>query len=210
MRGEEADPEVLPLVRIVSLNIMPQTVTAHLPITTKPIPQLEVSVSSSTAVAMFEHECTLSMRSPHNSFTSNDTFEDVDLSTPTKFAVPPKVRKAMASPFDDQHEIDSTLVVSGSPNKGKEVSNACAPFSKSAIAIGKQPVRVASPFDDGHEVEPETAVEYAPTTSYSGNEYTERALEYQRGESPLPLSLSPKPMHGHTDFSHSLLALWQR
>lgn len=195
MRGEEADPEVLPLVRIVSLNIMPQTVTAHLPITTKPIPQLEVSVSSSTAVAMFEHECTLSMRSPHNSFTSNDTFEDVDLSTPTKFAVPPKVRKAMTSPFDDQHEADSALITSGSPNKGKEVSDANSPCFKSTIALGKQPVRVASPFDDGHEVESESAVEYAPTTPASGNEYTERALEYQRGESPSSSFLSLSKPH---------------
>jgi hypothetical protein len=187
MRREEADPEVLPLVRIVSLNIMPMNITSHLPVTAKPIPQLEVSVSSSTAVAMFEHESTISMRSPHDSYTSNDTFEDVDLSTPTKFATPPKVRKAMSSPVDDQHEANSSLIVSGSLNKGKEVSDASTPCSMSSIARGKQPIRVASPFDDGHEVESESAIEYAPTTPASENDYTERALEYQRGES-FPLS----------------------
>lgn len=190
MRGEVEDCEVLPLVRVVSLNIMPKSITSHLPILTKPVPQLHVSVSSSTAVALFDHESNVSMRSPHNSYTSNDTFEDVDLSTPTKFATPPKVRKAIASLFDDQHEADSASVVSGSLNKGKEVSDASSPCPKSATALGKQPVHVASPFDDGHEVELESAVEYAPTTSYSGNEYTERAMEYQRGESPLPPSLS--------------------
>jgi hypothetical protein len=116
LRGDANDSEVLPLVRIASPQPMPMGATSHLPVSSRPIPQLDVSVSSSTSVAMFEHESIGSMRSSHNSFTSNDTFEDVDLSLPTKFSDPSKTRKVIFSPFDDQHKLKSTLSTPGYTN----------------------------------------------------------------------------------------------
>lgn len=190
-RGDEHDSELLPLARMANPKPMPMSITSHLPISAKPIPHIDVSASSSTSAAMFEHEAIVSISSPHNSFTSNDTFEDVDLSTPTKFATPPKARKLGSSPFDDQHEVDSTLVISVSIKNGNhdnKVPNASYRSLNTLLVPAKQSTPVAgsdictSPFDDKHEVESEIKVEYAPTTPSSVSDYAERAMEYQRGK----------------------------
>jgi hypothetical protein len=187
-RDNGAISDDLPAPRAVSLELMPLRVNCHLPTTPKPIPELDVSVSTSTSLAMFEHMSVTSMKSPANSFTTNDTFEDVDLSTPTNFAEPPKGRNTKASPFGDEHEVDSALIMKGHLNNDDEVSHTSSVCSTAPLVFTKQSRPVTPPgtptsLDDGHEVVSEPAVEYAPTTAASGNDYTERAMEYQRGKS---------------------------
>jgi hypothetical protein len=128
------------------------------------------------------------MKSTTNSFTTHDTFEDVDLASPTMFANPPKGRKTKASPFDDEHEVESALTITGHLNNGEELSHTSSVCSTAPLVPTKQsrpatPPGTPTSLDDGHTDVSETAVEYAPTTAPSGNEYTERAMEYQRGES---------------------------
>jgi hypothetical protein len=182
--------------RLVSLEMMPMRVTSYLPTSPRPIPQLDVSASSSTSIAMFEHLSTTSMNTLANSFTIHDTFEDVDLATPTVFAEPPKQRKTInASPFDDQHEVDNALVVVASLSKNTDDgkgSHASSSGSAVPLVFSKQSSRVTSPFGDEHGLDLELEVEYAPTTPSSVYDYTERAMEYQRGKSYLSLS-STKP-----------------
>jgi len=214
---EDNDSETFPLVRIAMPKRMPMNVISYLPISPKPIPQLDVSVSSSTSIAMFEHESIASMGSRHNSFTSNGTFDDVDLSTPTKFDQPPKARKVITSPFSDQHEIQTTLFAPDSThnisNSGYEVSNASHRASDALLVPAKQLKLTASsdvgasPFDDEHEAESE--VEYASTTPSSEDYDTERATEYQRGKSPSPPSLF-ESMYSHADFNLSFASLRPR
>jgi hypothetical protein len=182
----------LPPVRLVSVEPMPLRITSVLPTSPRPIPQLDVSASSSTSVAMSDHMSTTSMKTLTNSFTTHDTFEDVDLATPTVFADPPKQRKTTnASPFDDQHEADNALVIAASLfNEDKNSYPSCA--SDTPFVSSKQSGRVTSPFGDEHGLESEAEMEYAPTTPSSIHDYTERAMEYQRGKSYLSLS-SPKP-----------------
>ena len=216
---EDNDSETFPLVRIAMSKRMPMDITSYLPISPRPIPQLDVTVSSSTSIAMFEHESIASMGSRHNSFTSNGTFDDVDLSTPTKFAQPPKARKVITSPFSDQHEIQTTLFTPDSTHNinknGDEVFNASICSSNALLVSGKQLTPPASsdvdtsPFDDEHGVESELEVEYAPTTPSSEDYDTERAMEYQRGKSPSPPSLF-ESMYSHADFNHSLPSLRPR
>lgn len=191
------DCVTLPLVHIAMPKPMPMNVISYLPISARPIPQLDVSVSSSTAIAMFEHESIASMDSRHNSFTSSGTFDDVDLSTPTKFTQPPKARKVISCPFSDEHEISNTLSAPDSThntsNYGDEVFNASICGSNALLVPGKQLVPASSsdvctsPFDDEHEAQSE--VEFAPTTPSSEDYDTERAMEYQRGKPPSPSSL---------------------
>lgn len=200
--GEDNDIEYLPLARTAMPKPMPMNVTSYLPISARPIPEVDVSASSSTAIAMFEHEAIASMGSPHNSFTSNDTFEDVDLSTPVKFATPPKVLKIVTCPFNDQHEINNILVVSGPLHNGVKVSHMSSTCSSTPPTDYKQPARVAPPFDDEHEVESEPEVEYAPTTPSPGSDYAERALEYQRGKF-LSISVSSS-MNEHANHPRSV------
>jgi len=214
---EDNDPETLPLVRIAMPKRMPMNITSYLPISARPIPQLDVTVSSSTSIAMFEHESIASMGSRHNSFTSNGTFDDVDLSTLTKFAQPPKARKFISSPFSDEHEIPNTHSAPDSThnisNSGDKVSNASHHASDALLALGKQLTPPASsdvgatPFDDDHEAESE--VEFAPTTPSFEDYDTERAMEYQRGKSPSPTSLF-ESMYSHADFNLSLASLRPR
>lgn len=214
---EDNDPETLPLVRIAMPKCKPMNITSYLPISARPIPQLDVTISSSTSIAMFEHESIASMGSRHNSFTSNGTFDDVDLSTPTKFAQPPKARKVITSPFSDQHEIENTLFAPDSTHNinynGKEVSNASICSSNALFIPGKQLIPTASsdvgasPFDDEHGAEPE--VEFAPTSPSSEDYDTERAMEYQRGKSPSPTSLL-ESKYSHADFNHSFPSLRPR
>ena len=196
--GAAVESDVLPLVRVVSLDPMPKSVTSHLPTSPRPIPQMEVSVSSSTSLAMFEHESIISIGSPHNSFTSNDTFEDVDLSTPIKFSNPPKARKMVVSPFDDHHEVNNAENISGTLNNENKVSQASSNGSNTPLISPKQSISATSldictsPFEDNKRVESEAEPEYAPTTPCSGSDYTERAMEYQRGKSyPCALFGSP-------------------
>lgn len=192
--GVDNEPEVLPLMRIANPKPMPVNVTCHLPISAKPpIPQLDVSASSSTSTAMFEYESIASMGSPHSSFMSNDTFDDVDLSTIIKFCAPPKARKLSLSPCDDQYETESDLVTPGSLknlNRDDQVPNVTTIDSIPLLAHTKQSTPTTSfnictsPFDDKHHVESdaEIEIEYAPTTPSSGSDYAERAMYYQRGK----------------------------
>jgi hypothetical protein len=173
-----AELDELPPARPLSIEMMLLSTTSYLPITPKPIPQLEVSISSSTSYAMFEHISTARMKLSTNSFISNDAFEDVDLATPTNFAEPHKqLKSTTASPFDEQHEVDNALVVSSS------LSHIMDDDNDLHAASCKQLGRVASPFGDEHGLESEPSVEYAPTTHSSVHDYTERAMEYQRGMS---------------------------
>jgi hypothetical protein len=182
----------LPPVRLISFETMPLRITSFLPTSPRPVPQLNVSASSSTSVAMFDHMSNTSMKTLTNSFTTHDTFEDVDLATPTVFADPPKQRKTInASLFDDQHEVDNNLAVSSSLNnddKGSYPSRT----SDTPFVLAKQSAWVAFPFGDEHGLESEPEVEYAPATPSSVHDYTERAMEYQRGKF-CPSSTSPKP-----------------
>jgi hypothetical protein len=182
----------LPPVRFISLENMPMRITSFLPTSPRPIPQLDVSASSSTSVAMFDHLSTTSMNTLANSFTIHDSFEDVDLATPTVFADPPKQRKTINTcPFDDQLEVNNNLAISSSlSNDDKGSYPSCT--SDTPFVSSKQSDRVTSPFDDEHGLESESEIEYAPNTPSSIHDDTERALEYQRGKS-CRFSTSPKP-----------------
>jgi hypothetical protein len=176
-----------PAARAVNVELMPLRVACHLPTTPKPIPELDVSVSTSTSLAMFEHMSVTSMKSTTNSFTTHDTFEDVDLASPTMFADPPKGRNTKASPFGDEHQVDSALIIKGHLNNDDEVSHTSSVCSTAPLVFTKQYRPVTPPgtrtsLDDGHKDVSEPAVGYAPTTAASDNEYTERAMEYQRGK----------------------------
>jgi hypothetical protein len=184
----------LPPARLVSVETIPLRVTSYLPISPRPIPKLDVSASSSTSVAMFEHLSTTSMNTLTNSFTTHDTFVDGDLASPTVFPDPPKQRKTSPSPFDDQHEVNNTLAASSSLSKNTDDDkdfHASSSGSAAPLALSKQSGRVTSRFGDEHGLESEPEIEYAPTTPSPIYHYTERAMEYQRGKSCLSPS-SPK------------------
>lgn len=199
------DLDHLPSARAIELK-KPSTkrVTLCSPMSTRPIPELEVSPSSSTSLAMFDFEAMISVPCGTNSFTDQDNFEDVDLSSSVTFSTPPiQARKFLSSPFEDHYEVgyNQAITCTNYSNDGGD-SFASSPCSTAPSALFEQPSRInsydtcPSPFSDEHEVEND--VEYAPTSPASNSEYTQRAMEYQRGES---LFLS---MHFET-YEHSLL-----
>ncbi|CAD0090200.1 unnamed protein product [Aureobasidium mustum] len=183
------DLDYLPPARAIELKKTgTKRVNSFLPISTKPIPELDVSPSSSTSLAMFDFEAITSVPFGINSFTAQGNFEDVDLSSPINFCSPPaQARKALSSPFEDRYEIDRTLAIDGNPSDDEEGSYSSSPCSTEPSVLFDQSSRVnsyntcPSPFGDEHEFDYD--VEYAPTTHPSKSEYTERALEYQRGKS---------------------------
>ncbi|KAK6001269.1 hypothetical protein QM012_002600 [Aureobasidium pullulans] len=185
--SNDGDLDHLPPARPIELkNTSTKLVTTRLPTSTRAIPELDISPSSSTALAMFGSEAKISVSSCVNTFTSQGEFEDVDLSSHTIFSSPPAVAsKVLASPFDDHYEVDYTLANAVPTTNGdEEGSYASSPCSSAPSAIFEQHSRISSfgtcpsPFDDEYEVEQN--VEYAPTTPSSSNDYTERAMEYQR------------------------------
>jgi hypothetical protein len=213
--GTGAVNDDLPAPRAVSVELMPIRVPCHLPTTPKPIPELDVSVSTSTSIAMFEHKSVTSMNTLTNSFTTHDTFEDVDLATPTNFAEPPKGRKTKASPFGDEHEVSNSMDISDAiPNNDDQATHASSVYSTTPLVLTNQSRPITPPgtpisMDNGPEVVSEPVTEYAPTTASTGNDYTERAMEYQRGKSSLHPS-SSRAMNNHTDLDLSLPSLWLR
>ncbi|KAG9568655.1 hypothetical protein KCU71_g2966, partial [Aureobasidium melanogenum] len=161
-------------------------VNSFLPTSTRPIPELDVSPSSSTSLAMFDFQAVASVPSHINSFTAEGNFEDVDLSSPTIFSSPPsQARKILSSPFEDRYEVGYTLAIDGtSSSDDNESSYTSSSYTTEPSVLFEEPSRVSSfgtcpsPFDDEHEVEQD--VEYAPTAPLPSNEYTQRAMEYQR------------------------------
>jgi hypothetical protein len=137
---------------------------------------------------MFDFQAMASVPSQINSFTAQGNFEDVDFSSPTIFSSPPsQARKLLSSPFEDRYEVGYTLTIDGtSSSDDDESSYTSSSYTTDPSVLFEEPSRVSSfgtcpsPFDDEHEVEQE--VEYAPTAPLPSNEYTQRAMEYQRGE----------------------------
>lgn len=182
----------LPPARAIELK-KPNTkrITSCLPISSRPIPELDISPSSSTSLAMFDHESMISVPCGINSFTDQGKFEDVDLSSPVVFSTPlTQARKALSSPFNDHCEVGYTLAITSincSTDDEAGDSFASSPCSTAPSILFEQGSRVSSydtcpsPFSDEYEVDCD--VEYAPTTPFSNNEYAQRAMEYQRGES---------------------------
>lgn len=186
--GTGVDLDYLPPARAIELKKTgTKRINSFLPISSKPIPELDVSPSSSTSLAMFDFAAITSVPFGINSFTAQGNFEDVDLSSPINFCSPPaQARKALSSPFEDHYEIDRTLAINGNPSGDEEGSYSSSPCSTEPSVLFDQSSRVnswntcPSPFGDEHEFDYD--VEYAPTTHPSKSEYTERALEYQRGK----------------------------
>lgn len=140
---------------------------------------------------MFDFEAMISVPCGINSFTGQGNFEDVDLLTPVVFSAPPaQAREALSSPFEDHYEVGYTLAIASITSftdDKDEDSYASSPCSTAPSILFEQGSHASSydtcpsPFGDEHEVEYD--VQYAPTTPSSNNEYTQRAMEYQRGES---------------------------
>ncbi|KAH0374113.1 hypothetical protein KCU65_g391, partial [Aureobasidium melanogenum] len=182
-----ADLDCLPPARAIELQ-KPSTkkVNSFLPTSTRPIPELDVSPSSSTSVAMFNFEAVISVPPRNNSFTEQGNFEDVDLSSPTIFSSPPsRARKTLSSPFEDHYEVGYSLAVDDTfSSDDNESSSASSSYSTEPSVLFEQADRTSSfstcpsPFGDEHEVEQD--IEYAPTTVSPNNEYAQRAMEYQR------------------------------
>lgn len=189
-------------------------INSLLPTSIRPIPELDVSPSSSTSQAMFDFEAVISVPPHFNSFIAQANFEDVNLSSPTVFSSrPSQSRKLLSSPFEDQYEVSYTLAIDGtSSSEGDESSCTSSRCSTTPSVLFEQPDRTSSfstcssPFGDEHEVERE--IDYAPTTASSNNEYTQRAMEYQRGESLASSILFETRGHQDTDNSLSLSSLW--
>ncbi|KAG9697818.1 hypothetical protein KCU95_g3336, partial [Aureobasidium melanogenum] len=187
-KGDTAgDLDCLPPARAIELQKpSPKKVNSFLPTSVRSIPELHVSPSSSTSVAMFDFEAMTSVPPRTNTFTVQGNFEDVDLSSPTIFSSPPsQARKLPSSPFEDQYEVGYSLAIddASSPDDN-ESSYPSSPCSTVPSVLFEQADRTSSfstcpsPFGDEHEVEQD--IEYAPTTPSSINEYTRRAMEYQR------------------------------
>jgi hypothetical protein len=186
--------EMVPVRRARMVYI--KTVRTHLPIKPQLVPTLDVSVSSSTSTAMFDSAriSAVAESSPlTNPFTSpfGDEFEDVDLSDPITFSAPPKealkaspaskqsvqvdfALEPRVSPFDDQFESDDAADSDDDKTLCDHNVEADADYEL-----------CSSPFSDQCSVESQPEVVYAPTSSYPADEYTQRAMEYQRGKSTL-------------------------
>ncbi|CAD0094224.1 unnamed protein product, partial [Aureobasidium vineae] len=183
-----AHSDETPAIRLITINKpVTKNAVSILPTPTKPIPQLDVSPSSSTSVAMLDHASISSINSPVNSFTINDDYENVDLASSIVFSTPPrKVRKALVSPFDDQHEVGYALAVTGSSfDNEDDFFYASSPCSTTPSVLFEQSSRinsfntVASSVDS--EVGDQYHVIYAPTTAAHEDEADQRAMEHQRG-----------------------------
>ncbi|KAG9605387.1 hypothetical protein KCU77_g759, partial [Aureobasidium melanogenum] len=179
--------DCLPPARVIELKKpSPKRHNSFLPTSTRPIPELDVSPTSSTSMAMFDYEAMTSVPPRINSFTTQGNFEDVDLSSPAIFSSPPsQARKILSSPFEDHYEVGYTLAIDGtSSSEDDESSYTSSRCSTEPSVLFEEPGHVSSlgtcssPFDDEHEVEQD--IEYAPTTSSPNNEYTQRAMVYQR------------------------------
>ncbi|KAH0344120.1 hypothetical protein KCU83_g8494, partial [Aureobasidium melanogenum] len=181
------DFDCLPPARAIELKKpSPKRRNSFLPTSTRPIPELDVSPTSSTFMAMFDYAAMISVPPHTNSFTPQGKFEDIDLSSPTIFSPPPsQARKILSSPFEDHYGIGYSLAIDGaSSSDDDESSYIFSRCSTEPSVLFEEPSRVSSfgtcssPFDDEHEVEQD--IEYAPTTPSPNNEYTQRAMEYQR------------------------------
>ncbi|KAG9945974.1 hypothetical protein KCU85_g6875, partial [Aureobasidium melanogenum] len=187
-KGDTAgDLDCLPPARAIELQKpSPKKVNSFLPTSVRSIPELDVSPSSSTSVAMFDFEAMTSVPPRTNTFTVQGNFVDVDLSSPTIFSSPPsQARKLPASPFEDQYEVGYSLAIDdASSSDDNESSYPSSPCSTAPSVLFEQADRTSSfstcpsPFGDEHEVEQD--IEYAPTTVSPNNEYAQRAMEYQR------------------------------
>ncbi|KAI5208160.1 hypothetical protein E4T39_01469 [Aureobasidium subglaciale] len=154
-----------------------------LPICAIPVPNFDVSISSSTSLAMFEDIRTTRVRSRLSSLS--------DLSTPFNFCpVPINVCKAVGANVGKiNNEVTYSVATRGSSFDNDIKSDDDSAFdpcstSTSASLIERidSAISSASSFGDHHGVESlfEPILDYAPTTPTSPNEYTERAMEYQR------------------------------
>lgn len=212
-KGDTAgDLDCLPPARAIELQKpSPKKVNSFLPTSVRSIPELDVSPSSSTSVAMFDFEAMTSVPPRTNTFTVQGNFVDVDLSSPTIFSSPPsQARKLPASPFEDQYEVGYSLAIDdASSSDDNESSYPSSPCSTAPSVLFEQADRTSSfstcpsPFGDEHEVEQD--IEYAPTTVSPNNEYAQRAMEYQRGESLA--SLTPVETHGKQLLTTALVCL---
>ncbi|KAI5244661.1 hypothetical protein E4T43_03596 [Aureobasidium subglaciale] len=201
----------LPPPRVVLLN---QTIfeksNSVVPICAIAVPRFDVSISSSTSLAMFEDARTARIRSRLSSSSDSSTlsnFCSVSIST----------RRTSYSSINDGISDDNAhaLATKGFSLHDDDEDNdhtASRPSSTSTSPTQVEPVDPAtvcvSPFGDEHkdESEPlsETFVEYAPTTPSSNNEYTERAMEYQR----VSLLFGPGSIeHNNVQRDHALAVL---
>ncbi|KAI5271110.1 hypothetical protein E4T47_05617 [Aureobasidium subglaciale] len=192
----------LPPPRVVLVNrIVFEKSNSVVPICATPVPKFNVSISSSTSLAMFEDARTARIRSRLSSSSDSSTlsnFCSVSISTRRTFnssindGISDDNAHALATKgFSFNNEVDHTLATKGFSLHDDDEDNdhtASRPSSTSTSPTQVERVDPAtvcvSPFGDEHkgESEPlsETFVEYAPTTPSSNNEYTERAMEYQR------------------------------
>ncbi|KEQ92551.1 hypothetical protein AUEXF2481DRAFT_42986 [Aureobasidium subglaciale EXF-2481] len=192
----------LPPSRVVLVN---QTIleksNSVVPIYAIPVPKFDVSISSSTSLTMFEDARTTRVRSRLSSSSDSSTlsnFCSVSMGTrrtsnsSINDGTKNKVAHVLAiKGFSLNDGVDHTLATEGfSLHADDEENDHTASSLSSTSTSPTQVERVnpatacVSPFGDEHkeEFEPlsETFVEYAPTTPSWNNEYTERAMEYQR------------------------------